>query len=303
MEWLGALAPAEEIYTADWLVHQRRSLPRRGRPFWLVAVEGNEVIGLGRDVLEVFDGGPGRRRTWVGVRPDRRGQGVGTMVWTAIEAHACSAGGSDLVTWSIADEPAGGRFASARGFVPARRMLQSFVDPTTVNFADLEQRKKAAEANGFLVCRLQEVLFMQRALRRLFLSADAAAPGHRPGPPVAASTFRRVILENPLLDPLCSTVVVHGEQPVALCWLKGDRSAGRYAVEFTGTAPAWRGRGLATLAKLAALHEAARVQVRSVGTANAEDNAPMLAINRRLGHRPLADLIEYERPGRSLPSS
>lgn len=82
MEWLGALAPAEEIYTPDWLVHQRRSLPRRGRPFWLVAVEGNEVIGLGRDVLQVFDGGPGRRRTWVGVRPDRRGQGVGTMLWT-----------------------------------------------------------------------------------------------------------------------------------------------------------------------------------------------------------------------------
>jgi hypothetical protein len=32
-----------------------------------------------------------------------------------------------------------------------------------------------------------------------------------------------------------------------------------------------------------------------VGTANNESNAPMLAINRRLGHAPLPDLLIYER--------
>jgi GNAT superfamily N-acetyltransferase len=112
---------------------------------------------------------------------------------------------------------------------------------------------------------------------------------------VAASTFRRVILQNPLLDHDCSTVVLHGSEPVALCWLKGDLELGRHGIEFTATAQDWRGRGLATLAKRSALHLAARAGVRWVGTANDEDNAPMLAVNRRLGHRPLPDMVIYER--------
>jgi hypothetical protein len=66
-------------------------------------------------------------------------------------------------------------------------------------------------------------------------------------------------------------------------------------VEFTGTAPAWRGGGLARLAKLAALHQAARAGIRWIGTANDQNNAPMLAVNRRLGHQPLPDLLIYER--------
>jgi GNAT superfamily N-acetyltransferase len=102
-------------------------------------------------------------------------------------------------------------------------------------------------------------------------------------------------LRNPLLDQDCSAVVLYEGQPVALSWLKGDRTVGRYGVEFTGTAPEWRGRGAATLAKLTALHLAAQAGIRWIGTANDQDNAPMLAINARLGHRALPDLLVYER--------
>jgi hypothetical protein len=104
-----------------------------------------------------------------------------------------------------------------------------------------------------------------------------------------------VILDNPQLDLDCSTVVLRDDQPVALCWLRGDRRVGRYGVEFTGTAAAWRGRGLASFPKLSALHLAAEAGVRWVGTSNAYENAPMPAINRRLGHHALPDLLIYER--------
>ena len=75
----------------------------------------------------------------------------------------------------------------------------------------------------------------------------------------------------------------------------GDVSLRRYGIEFTGTAPDWRGQGLATLAKLAARELAARAGIRWVGTANDRDNAPMLAVNRRLGSRAIPDLNIYER--------
>lgn len=296
-EWLDPLAPAEDVYTAALLVHQRRMLPGRRRPLWLVAVLDGERVGLGRDEPQIFGGRPGLRRTWIGVRPDLRRRGIGSRLWQQVEAHATEAGGLSLRSWATSDRSEGERFLLARGFARVRRELQSWVDPTSVDAGQLERYKAEAKERGVCVTTLGEVLpRMEPALRQLFLAADRDAPGrHATPPPVAASTFRRVILLNPLLDRECSTVVLHGAEPVALCWLKGDVGQGRYGVEFTATAQDWRGQGLATLAKLSALYLAARAGVRWVGTANDETNAPVLALNRRLGHRPLPDLMIYER--------
>lgn len=297
-EWVDSLAPAEDVYNAALLLHQRRMLPARRRPLWLVAVLAGEPVGLGREEPQIFGGRPGLRRTWVGVRADLRQRGVGSRLWQEIEAHARAVGGLALRSWAVSDMPEGERFLLARGFTRSRRELQSWVDPRSIDASHLERSMADAQERGFRVTTLREVLpHMEPVLRRLFLAADHSAPGHHASAPsVAANTFRRVMLQSPILDHDCSTVVLHGTEPVALCWLKGDLGLGRHGVEFTATAPAWRGRGLATLAKLSALDLAARAGVRWVGTANDEDNAPMLAVNRRLGHKPLADLVVYERP-------
>jgi len=44
-----------------------------------------------------------------------------------------------------------------------------------------------------------------------------------------------------------------------------------------------RGRGLATLAKTASARRAARLGITRIVTGNDRANAPMLAVNRRLG--------------------
>jgi GNAT superfamily N-acetyltransferase len=295
VRWLEPLAPAEDVYSVGGLLHQRRALPHRRRPLWLVALVDGEPVGLGQDGPQVFDGRPTLRRTWVAVRPDLRRRGIGSGLWRRIESHATEAGGLELQTWSAADWPDGQAFALTRGFVPSRRLLQSFIDPRSLDPKQVEHRCAQAQESGFKVSTLAELsVDREPALRRLFLAAGVDSPGHSPGDPVAASTFYRTILKNPTLDRALSTVVFHQDQPVALCWLKGDRQLGKYAVEFTGTLPDWRGRGLATLAKLVALDRARLAGIQWVGTSNDEENGPMLTINRRLGHHPLSDLIIYE---------
>jgi GNAT superfamily N-acetyltransferase len=304
-EWIDQLAPADDVYTPSMLLHQRHMLPRRLQPLWLVALIEGEPIGLARDEPQIFGSRPGVRRTWVGVRPDVRRRGIGAELWQRIEAHARQVGALTLRSWSVPDVSDGERFLVTRGFTRVQRELQSWIDPTSLDAHELERLTANALQLNFEVKTIATLLpAMETQVRRMFLSADPDA--HRQPPrarPVAPTTFRRVVLRNPLLDYDCSVVVLRAGEPVALSWLKGDRRVGKYAVEFTATAPEWRGRGLAKLAKLTALHRAAQAGVRWVGTGNDVDNVPMLAINRQLGHRSLPDLVIYERAIRKRRSA
>ena len=63
----------------------------------------------------------------------------------------------------------------------------------------------------------------------------------------------------------------------------------------TGTLPELRGRGLGRQVKLASINWAAENGVTQMFTTNDETNAPMLAINRRLGYQPRGRRVEYSR--------
>jgi RimJ/RimL family protein N-acetyltransferase len=62
-----------------------------------------------------------------------------------------------------------------------------------------------------------------------------------------------------------------------------------------GTLAQFRGRGLGTAAKLATIQWAAANGITQMFTTNDEANAPMLAINRRLGYTPAGRRVEYVR--------
>jgi RimJ/RimL family protein N-acetyltransferase len=89
--------------------------------------------------------------------------------------------------------------------------------------------------------------------------------------------------------------VLEGDDVVSFAWLELDREGGRGHHELTGTLRAYRGRGLATLAKVAAVRWCAANGIRELLTANDVDNAPMLAINERLGYRPTTVSTDLEK--------
>jgi GNAT superfamily N-acetyltransferase len=93
-------------------------------------------------------------------------------------------------------------------------------------------------------------------------------------------------LGNPELDLDLSAVILVGDRPAAFAWLTADREGARAANEMTGTAPEFRRRGLARLAKEATIRWAAEAGVRTIVTSNDTTNADMLALNEHLGYRP-----------------
>ncbi len=82
-------------------------------------------------------------------------------------------------------------------------------------------------------------------------------------------------------------IVVRGGEPVAHCLMAVDLDGRRARNEGTGTARDHRRRGLATLAKLAAIRWAVEHGIETIITDNSEQNVGMLAINERLGFRPV----------------
>ncbi len=81
--------------------------------------------------------------------------------------------------------------------------------------------------------------------------------------------------------------------------LRADVPGRRAENDITGTLREYRGGGLATLAKLEQLRWAARQGIENVVTENDETNAPMLALNTRLGYRPFAAVRSFVSDGSS----
>ena len=86
-----------------------------------------------------------------------------------------------------------------------------------------------------------------------------------------------------------------GDDLAALTMIRIDVPSGRAQNNVTGTRQAFRGRGLARLLKTHSLHHAAGLGVTIAITDNDESNAPMLAVNTKLGYRPFARRLEWER--------
>ena len=107
---------------------------------------------------------------------------------------------------------------------------------------------------------------------------------------------------DPTLDHDGSFVVELDGRPAAFAWLVVDRGRRLAANEMTGTRPELRGRGLASTAKLATIRWAAENGISRIYTSNHEENAPMVAINRKLGYRVVAEIVDYERTGTTAPS-
>ena len=274
----------DAVHSERGLRHLVESFPERAQSTHWVAVEGS-IVAWGfahrrwwRASKNAF--------IWVGVLPEARGRGLGRELWELAESHVK---GLDVerVNADAVGDPAGERFLQKRGFRRIRTVVISAIDPRSADVDELEARRARAEASGYRIVSYAEADLAQ--LHRLAMEASDDEPGEDAPHELTFEEWRRDLLELPDLTHEGSLVIVAGDAPVAYCALSIDPASGRGRNEGTGTARAHRGRGLATLAKLAQLRWAAEHGIERIITDNDEQNVPMLAINRRLGYRPFVE--------------
>ncbi|MEV4535770.1 GNAT family N-acetyltransferase [Asanoa sp. NPDC049518] len=244
----------------------------------LFAVDDEQgLAGFARADLNIWTSEEGAAGTAVIVRPDARGRGIGTALLAAAEAHLRSIGGRKVVGYAV-DEPDTLRFVEKHGY--------------TLNHEARYQRLLLADLppapplpSGVTTASFAEV--GPEAVFAVDSEAMLDEPSDTPFDKVEYDDWFADIWHDPNVDRDLSQVVLVDGDPATMTYLYADRESGRFMSTGTGTRRAYRGRGLAKIAKSVAFRAARDAGFIAGYTGNDEVNKPMLAINEWLGYQPI----------------
>jgi GNAT superfamily N-acetyltransferase len=260
-----------------------------------VAERGGRVVGYFMLQNKWWTGDPASFGFDLTVDAEERGRGVGTRLYERAVARAGELQAARLYVWVREDAPESMRFAIARGFEPSghtRRMARLTVGPMLG--AALDAGRQAREAAGIRITSLAE-LGIDESLLRAVYAVDSESGQDEPGAqsyePPPFEQWREWILSEPGVSPEWFWIALDGERPVGLTYLVVHNPK-RASTGYTGVARAYRGRGVASALKSAAVRWAAANGIQYIYTGNDLTNAPMLAINSKLGFQPLPASVE-----------
>jgi GNAT superfamily N-acetyltransferase len=276
------------LWTAAGLRHRIAALPPRANRASWVAEDGGSVVGWAEAEFDWVAERDDIGTLYVLVSPHDRRRGIGAALFDLAAAHLEGHAASELRSWSFPESDA---FLERRGFTPSRRERLSAVDPRSVDTSALDELQDGLRIVplGALEDRLAEV-------HGVYAEAAADMPADHRETNLPFDEWLAETVAEPDLSRDGSVVVLLDGRPAALSWLKVDRERGFAEQELTGTARAYRRRGLARLAKLAVLRWAANNAVGRVTTGNDAENTAMLALNDELGFRPFAVETEWVKP-------
>jgi GNAT superfamily N-acetyltransferase len=245
-----------------------------------------QIAGVGRAEREPWME-PGRFWLSVVVAPDQRRQGIGARLYDGALRFAREHGAASLEGEIRDDSPEALRFATARGFRIRRHLFESTLDLATFDEAPFAGSVAAAEAAGIRFFTLADLGDTEEAQRRLYalnrrLAHDIVGRDDTFAP---FEDFRKSVCGASWYRADGEIVAADGD-----AWI-GMAAVGYFAATnsmynmMTGVDAPYRGRGLALALKLLAIRCAQRYGAAYIRTNNDEENAPMLAVNRKLGYQ------------------
>ncbi|QFP78194.1 GNAT family N-acetyltransferase [Deinococcus sp. AJ005] len=276
---------------------QERSAAQQVNRRW-VAEAGGQVVGIAHLFFFAFNS-PGFLSAHVMVAPEQRGWGMGGALWQTIQTESGRLGASNLST-GVSDTDADSlAWAARRGFVQHLHRFSSSLDLTAFDETRFQADSERAVAQGITFTDMAgaDETTLDRYLNfvadRLTETPDLA--GH-PRWPLAQ--VREILRLNS--DPRPEWLVLargpDGEWLglTAMVLVFGGHVAYN---ELTAVHPSARVRGLALLLKLEAIRRARAAAIGTMRTNNHSQNAPMLAVNKRLGFVALPGQFQLHRRG------
>ncbi len=256
----------------------------------LVAEEDGEVAAFGTAFLAPWLK-PGYGMVGVTVDPSLRGRGIGRELYKALDPF-WSEHKVEGLTAEVADNDAGAlAWAERRGFVKRHHIFDSKMNPAEFDEASfpgvvdriLEQDYRFVSLADMRTEETERKLydFHHVLLKDLPNAADI---GQAP-----FEEWRKWMFTNPdaWVESMLIAVDPEGNWAGLTSMHRNSEEPHRAHIAFTGVERAHRGKQLALAIKLMGLRFAREHGITQIVTNNHSANAPMLAVNRKLGYVPL----------------
>jgi GNAT superfamily N-acetyltransferase len=296
--------PGEPMPTLDQ-VHGYLTTPGLGSRhlLWVAPSEGR-VTGVAR--LRLFDGS-GRAHLGefaIHVHPDHRRRGIGTRLLKAVARAARDEKRRSLVVEASSDT-SGVPFLEASGFTCVLSL--SLLLLSVPEAGGIEEIVRS-EHPGYRLIRWLGVV--PHELAQTFAAAKSAMGDM----PTGEMDYGTTTWDTDRVRDMAEVVEKRGDTLLTVAAMRGDTIAGftelvipvgdgSRAIQYdTAVISGHRGNGLGLWVKAAMLDwlRAEWPAVQEIETDNAEDNAHMLAVNKRLGFRPLRQTRQYQCDPRAI---
>ncbi len=222
------------------------------------------------------------------VKPAWQGQGVGRCLYDDVFTAVHTVGGKRLKGDVRDDWPEWLRFAQNRGFSIRRHLFESMIELSAFDESPFAGLVKAVEATGIRFFSLADVgdnEATRRKLHAINVTAVTDIPGSDGAFP-SFEEFNQMFNTASWFRPEGQILAAAGDEYVGLAAVGYFAETNSMYNMITGVLPAYRGRKIAQALKLLTIRYARACNAATIRTSNDSENAPMLAINRKLGYRP-----------------
>lgn len=228
------------------------------------------------------------------VARERRAQGIGSALYNEAVRFACSRRLTRLETWVSLDGPhePGGRFLEKRGFVEADRLVPGVLSLTAFDRRQFQSPAPAGIA-FFSYAGAGDSQENRRRLYKMALILDHDVPAHDHPEPLPFEEFVKHFDRPEWHNDTLMLAANDSGEWVGVSQLRFQEQTNIARTFLTVVLPKYRGQGIALALKLLAIDAAIARGCPLITTENHEGNAPMRAINRKLGFVPDAPSVSY----------
>jgi GNAT superfamily N-acetyltransferase len=274
----------DTIITVEGMRHHVESTPARADRRIVAFEEHGEILGWADVGRAYWQDDPHHGWIALAVDPEHGGRGIGSALMDAVEEHLSALAITSTRAGSLDSAPARA-LAEGRGFAEIGSSSRSAVDPRTV-----EPLPVPADVTIVPFAELDDpepVWALDCEVSRDIPNEEFVA--------LPLDEWTREFWRVPIVDDDASLAAFVGGELAAITMIRVDRPSGRAQNNLAGVRSAYRGRGLAMVLKSHSLARAAELGATIAITDNEERNVPMLSVNTKLGYRPFARRLEWER--------
>jgi mycothiol synthase len=302
----------EEIYNANYPDYAGSAAEQRARDdsidkskyvlrrFVCLDKRTDAIIGFGGifNVLDMYH--PRKFMVNIYVDPERQRMGVGGAIFDKLLVELKGLDAEIAWTMNKEDLPLHREFFQRRGFIEKSRERESRLDLLAFKPEKFQEHLMRVAQQGISFTTLAEELQCgEDSLRKLHaLVQHIAVDMPRPADytPVPYEQWKTLELNSPRLLPEGYLIAKQDLQYVGLSVVYRNEKDPRLLTQGdTGVSREYRGRGIATGLKLKVIEFARKNGYASIETWNDSTNAPMLAVNIKLGFKRYVGWILMEK--------